>query len=100
MNSLEQTDCIFTVRHLSHSSTLTGELLVALKSHTKMVITASAVPPGLILSSVKKYGVTILCINPGVYSVNVEPNTVKEASYMSRYNTMRNVENQSKGCPS
>lgn len=68
MNPLAQTDCIFTVRHLSHSSTLTGELLVALKSHTKMVITASAVPPRLILSSVKKYGVTILCINPTLLS--------------------------------
>ena len=69
MNPLEQTDCIYTVRHLSHSSTLTGELLVALKSHTKMVITTSAVLPRLILSSVKKYGVTILCINPTLLSL-------------------------------
>jgi hypothetical protein len=38
--------------------------------------------------------------NSGVYSVNVEPNKLKEASYMSRYNTMRNIENQGKGCPS
>ena len=38
--------------------------------------------------------------NSGVYSVNVEPNKLKEASYMSRYNTMRNNENQGKGCPS
>ena len=69
MNPLAQTDCIYTVRHLSHSSTLTGELLVALKSNTKMVITASAVPPRLILSSIKKYGVTILCINPILLSL-------------------------------
>lgn len=68
MNPLAQTDCIYTVRLLSHSSTLTGELLVALKSHAKMVIAASAVPPRLILSSVKKYGVTILCVNPTLLS--------------------------------
>lgn len=35
-----------------------------------------------------------------IHYINVEPNKLKEASYMSRYNTMRNVENQSKGCPS
>lgn len=69
MNPCTQADCIYTVRHLSHSSTLTGELLVALKSHTKMVITASAVPPRLILSSVKKYGVTVLCLNPMLLSI-------------------------------
>ena len=69
MNPLAQTDCIYTVRHLSHSSTLTGELLVALKSHTGMVIAASAVPPRIILSSVKEYGVTILCINPALLSL-------------------------------
>ena len=69
MNPYAHTDCIYTVRHLSHSSTLTGELLVALKSHVKMVITASAVPPRLILSSIKKYGVTILCINPTLLSL-------------------------------
>lgn len=68
MDPLAKTDCIYTVRHLSHSSTLTGELLVALKSRTKMVITASAVPPRLILSSVNKYGVTILGINPTLLS--------------------------------
>lgn len=69
MKLLSETDCIYTVRHLSHSSTLTGELLVALKSHTKMVIVASAVPPRLILSSIMKYGVTILCINPTLLSL-------------------------------
>lgn len=38
--------------------------------------------------------------NSGVYSVNAESNKLKEESYSSRYNTMRNIENQSKGCPS
>ena len=69
MNPCAHTDCIYTVRPLSHSSTLTGELLVALKSHTKMVVTTTAVPPRLILSSVKQHGVTILCINPTLLSL-------------------------------
>ena len=69
MNPMGQTDCIYTVRPLSHSSTLTGELLVALKSHTKMVVTTTVVPPRLILSSVKQHGVTILCINPTLLSL-------------------------------
>lgn len=57
-------DCMYTVRSLSHSSTLTGELLVALKTRTKLVITASAVPPRYILTSIKQYCVSILCLNP------------------------------------
>lgn len=64
-----QTDCIYTVRHLSHSSTLTGELLVALKTRTEMVLTASVVLPRLILSAIKQYGVTILCLNPTLLSL-------------------------------
>lgn len=61
-------DCIYTVRPLSHSSTLTGELLVALKTRTKLVITASAVPPRYILTSIKQYCVSILCLNPTLLS--------------------------------
>lgn len=61
-------DCMYTVRPLSHSSTLTGELLVALKTRTKLVITASAVPPRYILTAVKQYCVSILFLNPTLLS--------------------------------
>lgn len=37
--------------------------MVALKSHIKMIIAASAVPPRFILSTVNQYSVTILCLN-------------------------------------
>lgn len=38
--------------------------------------------------------------NSGTYSLIVETKKPVESSFSSRYNTMRHVENQSKGCPS
>lgn len=62
-------DCIYTIRSLSHSSTLTGELLVALKSHVRLVINTSAVPPRYILKTIKLQHVSILCLNPTILSL-------------------------------
>ena len=62
-------DCMYTLKQLSHSSTLTGELLVALKSRTKLVITTSAVPPRYILTTVRQYHVSILYLNPTLLSL-------------------------------
>lgn len=61
-------DCMYMVRPLSHSSTLTGELLVALKSRIKLIITASAVPPRYILTAIKQYRISILFLNPTLLS--------------------------------
>ena len=57
-------DCIYIAKSLSHSSTLTGELLVALKSETRLIIAPSIVPPRFVLSNIIKFSVTTICINP------------------------------------
>lgn len=57
-------DCIYIAKTLSHSSTLTGELLVALKTKMKLVIAPIIVPPRYILNNIKKFSVTMICINP------------------------------------
>lgn len=57
-------DCIYICKSLSHSSTLVGELLVALKSGMSLVIAPIIVPPRYTLSQIIKYRVTILCANP------------------------------------
>ena len=59
-------DCIYITKPLSHSSTITGELLVALKSHTKLVIAPTIVPPRFIFQNISKFDVTIMCINPTI----------------------------------
>ncbi len=68
MHPSTQGNCLYTVRQLSHSSTLTGELLVALKSRAKLIVTTSAVPPRYIWDMVKQYHVTILFLNPTLLS--------------------------------
>ena len=57
-------DCIYIAKSLSHSSTLTGELLVALKAKMKLIIAPTAVPPRFILQNIDKFGVSIMCLNP------------------------------------
>ena len=61
--------CIYIAKTLSHSSTLTGELLVALKTRTKLVIAPTIVPPRYVLNNVNKFGVTIVCLNPTLLSI-------------------------------
>ncbi len=62
-------DCIYIAKTLSHSSTLTGELLVALKTHTKLVIAPTIVPPRFVLGNISKFKVTIICLNPTLLSM-------------------------------
>ncbi len=62
-------DCIYIAKTLSHSSTLTGELLVALKARMKLVIAPTIVPPRYVLNNINKFGVTIVCLNPTLMSM-------------------------------
>lgn len=62
-------DRIYIAKTLSHSSTLTGELLVALKTRMKIVIAPTIVPPRYVLNNINKFGVTIVCLNPTLLSM-------------------------------
>ena len=76
---LTTTDCIYIAKTLSHSSTLTGELLVALKTHTKLVIAPTIVPPRYIIGSISKFNVTIVCLNPILLSMFADE--IKRGNY-------------------
>ena len=62
-------DCIYIVKTLSHSSTLTGELLVALKSRMNLVVTPVIPHPRQIIKNTTEFNVTILCLNPTLLSM-------------------------------
>lgn len=57
-------DCLYIAKTISHSGTLTGELLVSLKTKTPIVVAPVIVPPRFVLNSIPKFDVTILCVNP------------------------------------
>jgi len=65
-------DCIYIAKSLSHSSTFTGELLVALKMRMKLVIAPTIVPPRYTLNNIIKFGVTIICLNPTLLSMYID----------------------------
>lgn len=69
---LTSTDCIYVAKTISHSSTITGELLVALKTRMKVVIAPVIVPPRYVLDNLKKFAVTIICLNPTLLSMYLE----------------------------
>lgn len=73
-------DCIYMVKTISHASCLTGELVVALKTHTPLLIAPIIVPPRYTLTNVTKYNVTIMCINPTLlqmYMLEYDHNRMK-----------------------
>lgn len=66
---LNKDDCFLIVKPLTHSSTLVGELLVALKTKTKMVISKTIVTPQCILDVIERQNITILCLNPTLLKI-------------------------------
>lgn len=54
-------DCMYMVKTISHSSSLVGELLVALKTKTNLIIAPTIVPPRYTLQNIEKFGVTKIC---------------------------------------
>ena len=62
-------DCIYIAKNISHSSTLVGELLVALKSKMNLIIAPTVVPPRVILNNLKRFNVTLMCLNPTILNL-------------------------------
>ena len=62
--NLSPLDCLYLAKSLTHSSTITGEVLVALKNKIKLVVAPLLVPPRYILDKIHKYGVSVICLNP------------------------------------
>ncbi len=60
-------DCMYSKK--SHSSTITGELLVALKTKTPVLVASVIVPPRHVLNNIAQYGVTIIGIKPLLLSM-------------------------------
>jgi long-chain acyl-CoA synthetase len=61
---LNNSDCLYIAKSLSHSSTLTGELVVSLRSGANVVLAPNVVPPRYVLNRVKEFSITTLCLNP------------------------------------
>lgn len=57
---------------LSHSSALTGELPVALKTRIKLVIVPVVVHPKFVLNNIEKYNVSIIGVNPTLLNMYAE----------------------------
>ncbi|MBQ7445033.1 MAG: long-chain fatty acid--CoA ligase [Clostridia bacterium] len=65
----DPSDCIYICKTISHSSTLVGELLVALKTGMKLVIGPIIVPPRYVFKYIALFGVTLICVNPTLLSM-------------------------------
>jgi long-chain acyl-CoA synthetase len=65
-------DCIYIAKTISHSSTVTGELLASLKSKIKLVVAPTIVPPRFALKNMAQMNVTIICLNPTLLDLYAE----------------------------
>lgn len=85
---LDSDDCIYVAKSLSHSSTLTGELLVALKSRTRLIIAPTVVSPRIVFANMQKFKVSILCLNPTLlqlYATEYQRNRLFTSSLKTIY---------------
>ena len=81
-------DCIYIVKSLIHSSTVVGELLVALKRKVKMLLGTTMVPHRYVLRNIEKFSVSHICLNPkllSMYSVEARLNDYNLTSLKSIY---------------
>lgn len=68
---LNNNDRFYIVKSITHSSTLVGELLVALKTHCDLLISPTIIPPRLVLQNIYEHHISILCLNPTILSLLV-----------------------------
>lgn len=59
-------DVLYLNKKLTHSSTLVGELLAALKSGSDILLSLLAVPPRVAFRNITDHNVSILCCNPSL----------------------------------
>ena len=77
----DNTDCFYMVKTISHASSLVGELLVALKTKTPIVIAPIIVPPRYTLANIFKFKITIMCINPTLLRMYMKEYTRQKEKY-------------------
>ncbi len=80
-------DRIYIAKTLCHSSTLIGELLVALKTHMDVIIAPTVIPPRLMIENVNRLGATILCLNPTLLSMLTD----EVNRTLHRFDTLRTI---------
>lgn len=68
---VDENKTIGIIKSLVHSSTLVGELLVALKSNMK-VFFINSVSPSIILKHIQKQKINIICLNPTLLQILYE----------------------------
>ena len=64
-------DCFYLNKKLTHASSLTGELLVALLSDADVLFAPLLLPPRAVFRNIERFGVPILCCNPALLDMYV-----------------------------
>ena len=85
---LTSDDCLYICKSLSHSSSLIGEMLVALKYKIPIVVAPTIVPPRFVLDNIAGFKVTTLCLNPTLlkmYSEEVQRKSYEISSLRTIY---------------
>ena len=80
---LNQNDSVYIVKTLSHSSTIVGELIVALKAKCELYVSATIVPPKFVLDNIDRFKITTFCVNPSLLSLYCKSEKVKRHEFSS-----------------
>ena len=74
-------DVFYICKSITHSSTLTGELLVALKIRSKVLIAPIVVPPRFILNQISKNKVSLIGVSPKILEMLVNEFILNKTIY-------------------
>jgi long-chain acyl-CoA synthetase len=67
-------DIFYIAKTMVHASTITGELLVALKAGLKLVSLNPVVSPKILLRRIEKFKPSIVCVNPTILRLLLKTN--------------------------
>ena len=80
---VDNNDCIYIAKTLAHSSTLIGELLVGLKAKMRIILSQTIISTSTTLENMKKYGCSILCINPTLLRIYIMAANINNYDFSS-----------------
>lgn len=70
--NITEDDCIVVLKSFAHSSSFVGDLLVSLKTGSKIVIGKTVVPPRYVFNLIREFNTTILNVNPTLLKIYLD----------------------------
>lgn len=80
--NIKESDVIYIMKSLTHSSTLVGELLVGFKSRSKVIVKPVISNIRNVFFDIEKYRITTICLNPTLLNLLIRAYEVEQSKQL------------------